>query len=518
MATNYYDYVSEKGIIVPDTGDVLSDVQAEFKSVFPDMDVETPETPQGRLIEAMAGERSSAVAFAAANANQLNLDYATGVFLDVIGSFFRVSRVGARSTRVLATLTGTAGTVIPANSLAKTTAGDKFYLETETTIGSGGTASAYFLSVDLGAIACDTGTLTSIVSAMLGWTAITNGTAAAIGTDEESDTAYRIRIKASRYTGSSFVESIKSELNKIGDLVSSFAYDNGTSSPVVYDGVTIAAHSVFVIADGGADADIAEAIFKTKDAGCAYTAIRAYGTITISVQTSDGDTVTVGGATLGKTYRFKNTPAQAYDVQIGSDAEETLTNLFEAINASGTEGVEYYAGTLANPIATATNPTATTVVCTAYFGDYGIEDLLAKVGTNIAVTNTQIEQSVTEQVIDGAYSVEYDVIFNRPQEIQIDVEITVAAQNYSGDDLEADVKAAILSWAAGEVEGVDGLTIGRDVSPFEVASAVSFMVPAPFVSDCKVCLHGGSPAATTINIDSKSVARVVEGNITVTVS
>ena len=41
------------------------------------------------------------------------------------------------------------------------------------------------------------------------------------------------------------------------------------------------------------------------------------------------------------------------------------------------------------------------------------------------------------------------------------------------------------------------------------------MVPAPFVSDCKVCLSGGSPAATTIDIDSKKVARVLSDNITV---
>ena len=63
-----------------------------------------------------------------------------------------------------------------------------------------------------------------------------------------------------------------------------------------------------------------------------------------NINVSDGDTVTINS----RVYRFKNTMAQAYDVQIGGTADLSLQNLIYAINASGTAGTNYYAGTLAN--------------------------------------------------------------------------------------------------------------------------------------------------------------------------
>lgn len=70
--------------------------------------------------------------------------------------------------------------------------------------------------------------------------------------------------------------------------------------------------------------------------------IRAIG------QASDGDTVTIAG----QAYRFKDTPAQAYDVQIAGSAALSLANLQNAINA---EGSGWFAGTAVNPSAYAPN-------------------------------------------------------------------------------------------------------------------------------------------------------------------
>lgn len=83
----------------------------------------------------------------------------------------------------------------------------------------------------------------------------------------------------------------------------------------------------------------------------------AVGTLTSDeTNVADEATVIIGAIT----YRFMDTPEQAYDVQRGSDADESLSNLIAAINASGTEGVEYFAGTLAHPSVVATDNAATT--------------------------------------------------------------------------------------------------------------------------------------------------------------
>lgn len=71
---------------------------------------------------------------------------------------------------------------------------------------------------------------------------------------------------------------------------------------------------------------------------------------TDNTELTDGDTVTIGSIV----YRFKDTPALAYDVKRhGTTADTTMGNLIKAINGTGTPGTEYFAGTLANTQVTA---------------------------------------------------------------------------------------------------------------------------------------------------------------------
>ena len=82
--------------------------------------------------------------------------------------------------------------------------------------------------------------------------------------------------------------------------------------------------------------------------------VAAIGDIRTDTNPSDGDTLEIGlvGSTVA--YRFKTVIAQAYDVAIGATAADTTENLELAINAGGTPGSEYYAGTLINPFVVAT--------------------------------------------------------------------------------------------------------------------------------------------------------------------
>lgn len=91
-------------------------------------------------------------------------------------------------------------------------------------------------------------------------------------------------------------------------------------------------------------------------------AVRGTQTLTSdTTNVADGDTVTVDTTV----YRFKDTMAAAYDVKRGADAATSLDNLKAAINASGTPGTEYFAGTVAHPTVTATTNTDTTQVVQA---------------------------------------------------------------------------------------------------------------------------------------------------------
>ena len=87
----------------------------------------------------------------------------------------------------------------------------------------------------------------------------------------------------------------------------------------------------------------------------------AVGTLTTTGNFTANDEVTIGAIT----YKFVASPSAAYDVDLGGTAAASLANLYAAINASGTAGTEYAAGTLANTQVDAIATTATTLTVRA---------------------------------------------------------------------------------------------------------------------------------------------------------
>lgn len=275
MAKEYYSYIKDSGIIVPDTSSIEQDVLDiwQSKEVFGGDLSPDPSTPQGRLMETQVLTRLFAIGMSAAVANQINPNVATGQFLDGIAALFGLARTGASRTRVIADISGVPGTVIPAGSLAKTQDGDTFYAENDVTIESSGSISGYFLSQETGAIPCPVGSLTRIISATEGWETINNGSPGILGAEVQSDYSLRNYIEDSRYQGVSLVGDVQSALNNVPNILSNFVYNNGTNETVVYRGASVLPHSLLIMVDGGEDQAIALAIFKKRSAGCNLTPI-----------------------------------------------------------------------------------------------------------------------------------------------------------------------------------------------------------------------------------------------------
>lgn len=140
------------------------------------------------------------------------------------------------------------------------------------------------------------------------------------------------------------------------------------------------------------------------------------------------------------------------------------------------------------------------------------------IGTGyITATDNPDFTVITQNITDDAYGTNYPVTFIRPVESPIDIEITVSRQNYSGANIQQAVKDAIVQWYSGNVEGVDGIKIGKSVSPFEISAAVSAIIPEVFITNVEICLHGGTPEATTLSFGAVHKATIDESNITVTV-
>lgn len=279
-----YEYNTTTGIVVPDTSQIKSDVEQEFKNALgQDLDV-SESTPQGRLIEAETVARKRTVENMALLANMFNKDQAFGIFLDSLASVFGVDRIGSTRTRVTCQLTGTANTVIPANAQAQDENGNLYYLENQVTLDSNGDATGYFLSINKGAIECPANSLNQIVTAVLGWSTVNNSSAGAVGLEGESDTELRKSLPKKQYQGKSLNEAIRSNVLRVEGVDSCLVIDNDTNSndTTSVSGKTLPPHSLWVCVDGGNNNEIAQAIFDTKSIGCAYA-----GT-DVSVNVSDG--------------------------------------------------------------------------------------------------------------------------------------------------------------------------------------------------------------------------------------
>lgn len=286
-----YQYLNNTGVVLPDTSDILTSVQNEFRTAFGNDLVVDPSTPQGVLITAETLARDAVVRNNAALANQINPNVAGGTFLDAIWALTGGQRTKATRSTVTATIAGVPGAIVSAGARASVGAGgDEFELISTVVIGSTGSVSGFFQSVEFGPIAAPVGALDSIVTPVLGWETVSNPAAALLGTATQSDVAAR---RARRNTlalqGVSLPEAITSAVYATEGVKSLSFRENETSAAATIDGVLMDPHSIYVCVDGGTDQDIAAALLQNKSLGAGWN-----GSVTVNVtEQASGQVYTV---------------------------------------------------------------------------------------------------------------------------------------------------------------------------------------------------------------------------------
>ena len=271
MANNY-QFITETGVIVPDTATTRAQVEAEFRAVFGDDLAVEPSTPAGVLITRITEERDAIARNNAALANQINPDIAGGVFLDAIWRLTGGQRnASVKSLLTGVTLAGVPGTVVPAGSLAIAATGERFELVDAQQLDLAGTTTGTFRALDFGAITVPPHGLNTIASSVLGWESVDNSTAAVVGRDQESDAQSRRRRRQTLALQSSgTLEAITSRLYDLPEVRSLNALENAADTTQVIDGITLAPHSVWACVEGGSDLAVATALFDSVSAGAGY--------------------------------------------------------------------------------------------------------------------------------------------------------------------------------------------------------------------------------------------------------
>lgn len=114
--------------------------------------------------------------------------------------------------------------------------------------------------------------------------------------------------------------------------------------------------------------------------------------------------------------------------------------------------------------------------------------------------------AVSGPVIDPSSGQTYTVKFDRPDEILVFARVTVATSTLDAQTL---IPAIIQDYINGEVDGGQGLTVGADVSAFELAGVINQVEPRFFVRNLELSIDGGSTwTRDTVAVALDEVARM----------
>ena len=257
--------MTENGFVPKRMADILSDITTKIRSI---QDPKTGEYPFvnesadslfGQFGQIIAEELSVCWEAAYLASQQYDPQNATGVPLRGLVQLNGINPSFGSRTQISMTMTGTAGTVIPAGSLIANAAGTETY-ETvlPATIPVSGTVTVNANCTEDGPKDPAANTIVSIQTPVFGWTSATNTATNSVGTTAETDE--QLHIKQERATSATSyrqVDAIIAGIMNVAGVKFARLYVNqGTTT----DPNGITAKTMAAVVVGGTDEDIADVL------------------------------------------------------------------------------------------------------------------------------------------------------------------------------------------------------------------------------------------------------------------
>ena len=268
--------ITENGLQVDSYNTLLENIQTDLNSIYA-TDGETinfdSETPDGQFTNILAQMGTDIRELSQEVYNSFDPDKCSGVVQDSRYSLNYITRNGGTFTiqnidvtvNQTVTLQGLDANYNDPNAAAYTVsddAGNLWYLVDTTTL-QPGTESLPFRSKNMGLVQPTIGTITTQVTTVLGVTSVINSVApTTLGTEQETDTQFRVR--RSRSTERRGQNNIDSMLSQILDLEGVSDATTWVNSGTETDSTGTPAGYVWVIVEGGANADIADVIYTNS--------------------------------------------------------------------------------------------------------------------------------------------------------------------------------------------------------------------------------------------------------------
>lgn len=286
--------IDNTGLTIKTNQEIIDDIVAKLKPIYgADINV-SANSPDGQLINIFAQVVTDMLELLVLVNNSFDPDQASGTVLDQRVALNGIARIDG--TYTLAPVSITVDRAVTLYGLDDTGdnelftvadgSGNQFYLVTTKVFGAAGTDSLSFRAAEVGAVEVLPNTIVNPVSIILGVTTINNPLAAtSTGVDEETDVKLKLRRAASFLLPAlGPADAIQAALLEVSGVTDAVVIDNPTSGEV--GGVP--ANSIWAIVENGADADIADAIYAKKAAGCGM-----FGGESVVVNRPNGQTQTI---------------------------------------------------------------------------------------------------------------------------------------------------------------------------------------------------------------------------------
>jgi uncharacterized phage protein gp47/JayE len=258
-------YIDEDGFHKPTYSDILDNLVTNFKRIYGQDVYLDNDSADYQWISIIAYRINDVILALQEEYNNRSPLTATGVSLDSLVKINGITRKVATYSTCNVTITGTALTVIRNGSI-QDSSGYLWDLPQITIIGNDGTVEATATCQTIGSITASVGTINTIATPQYGWSSVTNAENAVVGQPVETDEQLRMRQDLStRLASHTMVSGTEAAIAAVSSVVRWNVNENYTD---VIDTYGCPPHSITCVVEGGADEDIAQAIFLNKSIGC----------------------------------------------------------------------------------------------------------------------------------------------------------------------------------------------------------------------------------------------------------
>lgn len=313
--------------------EIVDNLTQDFKDIYgEDINVES-NSPDGQLINIMAQMLEDQYELLSQVNASFDPDQAIGTVLDQRCAINGIQRKGGTYTYVTieveadrsVTLDGIDQVPAEQAYTISDNEGNLFVLSASSPINAG-TSQLVFRALNVGNVEVLPNTITTPVTIILGVKSVNNpGIAITQGTNEETDAELRERRKRSvAISNQGYVDGLAAALENLSDVTKVNVYQNRSNTT---DADGIPGHSIWVVIQGGTDAEIGQ-VMDNKVAG----GVGMKGSQSVNVQQSDGQVAT---------YYFDRPSAQTLYVQLDITPLNGQTIVYDDIKSALVNGMAF---------------------------------------------------------------------------------------------------------------------------------------------------------------------------------